>query len=217
VGSKDILTKEAYALAKSAEELLKNAIFFDTLKEALSPMEHIIGTTRRPKRYEYEILIPEQIIPSLLEKARNNKIAILFGPEDSGLNLEHLTFCNQLIRIPTASEYPSINLSQSVLIICYELFKHVINYPLLERDVKRQATSCVVEGLFEHLEEFFTEIDYFPYEEHRHTMQLFRQIYRACELSDYDLGLLRSILHKTQRYINKLKSHETTAPGTDRK
>ncbi|MEQ8169280.1 MAG: RNA methyltransferase [Candidatus Eremiobacterota bacterium] len=208
VGRKDMLDGEAYALARDAKHVLEHARYTETLGEALKDMNHIIGTTRRPMRYEYELFTPDRLIPSLLERAKNNKIAILFGPEDTGLQIEHLTFCNQLVRIPTSSEYASINLSQAVLIMCYEIFKHVITYPLPEKTHDKTATSIVIEGLFEHLEAFFNKIDYFPYEEHRHTMQLFRQMFRRCELDDYDLGLLRSILHKTEKYIRQITSEE---------
>lgn len=114
VGRKDMLDGEAYALARDAKHVMEKALYTDTLGEALQNMNHIIGTTRRPMRYDYELLTPDQIIPSLLERAKNNKIAILFGPEDKGLQIEHLTFCNQLVRIPTSSEYASINLSTQV-------------------------------------------------------------------------------------------------------
>ena len=183
-------------------------------------MNYIVGTTRRPTRYKYNIEIPDELIPNLLNVARNNKVAILFGPEDTGLQIEHLTYCNELLRIPTSNEYPSINLSQAVLLVSYEIFKHTINSSEYEESlVKKKATSEIVEGLFTHLEEFLTEIDYFPYKDKRHTLQLFRQIYRWCNLDDYDIGLLRSLIHKAMYRIKGselLEAHETAASGTDR-
>jgi len=210
-GSQDVFNKDAYALARSAEPVLDAATFVPTLEEALADIRHVVGTSRRPVRYEYEIKTPDQIIPSLFLEARANKIAILFGPEDTGLQIEHLSLCNQLLRIPTSTEYPSLNLSLAVAITCYEIFKNVINYPLPKGEVREKASTIVMEGLFKHLEEFFNEIDYFPYEETRHTMQLYRQMYRNCNLNDYDVGLLRSILHKTQKYV-KLNKERSEGP-----
>jgi len=204
-GSKDVFNKDAYALARSAEPVLASAKFVTTLEEALVDIRHVVGTSRRPVRYEYEIMTPDQIMPSIFHEAQVNKVAILFGPEDTGLKIEHMSLCNQLLRIPTSTEYPSLNLSHAVAITCYEVFKHVINYPLPKGEAREKASAIVMEGLFKHLEEFFEEIDYFPYEDTRHTMQLYRQMYRNCNLTDYDAGLLRSILHKTQNFVKMSK------------
>ena len=79
-GSKDIITKDAYALARSAGSLLDNALFAENLKEALEDMNYIVGTTRRPTKYNYEISTPCKLIPSLVELAGSNKIAVVFRP-----------------------------------------------------------------------------------------------------------------------------------------
>ena len=50
-------------------------------------------------------------------------VALLFGPEPTGLSNEVVTRCHYLMRIPTADEYPSLNLAQAVAISLYELFK----------------------------------------------------------------------------------------------
>lgn len=201
IGKKELLTEDAYSLAKNGATVLDRAEFSEDLKEAIAGMNYIIGTTRRPTRYYYDILTPPNIIPSLIEMAQNNKIAIIFGPEDTGLHISHLSFCNKLLRIPTASECPSLNLGQAVLLVCYELFRGISSHTSIEQKVEQKPDVRVVEGLFEHLEEFLYQINYLPHESPRHTIQLFRQILRACNLSDYDIGLLRSLLHKTQYFI----------------
>jgi len=206
-GSEDIINRDARTLARSAGAVLDRAEVRKNLGEALSEMNYTVGTTRRPAKYEYDILTPDEIVPELIEIAKNNRVAILFGPEDTGLHMDDLVFCNTLLRIPTSSLYPSINLSQSVLIICWEIFKRVTTSGVTGKKVKEKPKSEVVEGLFQHLEELFREIDYLHHNSDRHTMQLFRQIFRSSDLDDYDIGLLRSVLHKTQYYINQLKPH----------
>jgi tRNA/rRNA methyltransferase len=51
------------------------------------------------------------------------KIGFLFGKESSGLDNEDVSHCNYLISIPVAPEYDSLNLSQAVCVVCYEVYK----------------------------------------------------------------------------------------------
>src|SRR5581483_8879353 len=47
--------------------------------------------------------------------------AILFGSEKRGLCNADLAFCNAVVRIPTTTALPSMNLGQAVAVCCYEL------------------------------------------------------------------------------------------------
>ena len=49
------------------------------------------------------------------------RIAIVFGCEESGLSNEQLEACDLLTGIPLAVSYPSLNLSQAVMLYAYEL------------------------------------------------------------------------------------------------
>ena len=54
--------------------------------------------------------------------AATGPVALVFGREDKGLLNEEVAQCTHLIRIPVDEGYTSINLSQAVLITCYEFF-----------------------------------------------------------------------------------------------
>src|SRR5262249_3595050 len=48
-------------------------------------------------------------------------VAIVFGPEPTGLTNDEVTRCHYLIHIPTDPTYPALNLGQAVAICVYEL------------------------------------------------------------------------------------------------
>ena len=56
---------------------------------------------------------------------RGEKVAIVFGPEDRGLDNEAIQHCQRLVTIPTNPEASSLNLAQSVLLLLYECAKAV--------------------------------------------------------------------------------------------
>ena len=50
-----------------------------------------------------------------------NRVAVLLGPEQSGLTNDDLARCQQLVHIPTNPEFSSLNLAMAVQVLCYEL------------------------------------------------------------------------------------------------
>lgn len=93
----------------------------------LKKFDYLIATTSKLGT-DYNIprspISPEQLAKKINTK---NKIAILFGPEDKGLTNEQIQKCDFTVTIPTSRSYPVLNLSHSVAIILYELFKNKPN------------------------------------------------------------------------------------------
>ena len=64
---------------------------------------------------------PEEIVPRLLPALAAGPVALVFGPESSGLSNEEVARCHFLIHIPTDAAHPALNLAQAVAICLYEL------------------------------------------------------------------------------------------------
>ena len=47
----------------------------------------------------------------------------MFGPEASGLSNLDLSYANYVVQIPSSPKFKSMNLSHSVSLVCYEIFK----------------------------------------------------------------------------------------------
>ena len=47
----------------------------------------------------------------------------MFGPEASGLSNLDLSYSNYVVQIPSSPKFKSMNLSHSVSLVCYEIFK----------------------------------------------------------------------------------------------
>lgn len=119
----DYQSKEAKKLAVSAFDILKKAKIFKNLENALKDINYILGTTTRKRKEFHRIFTPKGGSNKIMNIAKNNKIAILFGKEDDGLSNEALSYANDIIRIQASSNLTSLNLSQAVMVIAYELFQ----------------------------------------------------------------------------------------------
>lgn len=114
---------EGFSMACNASELLLKAREFTALEDAVSSSPVVVGTTRRRGRERYPVLTMDEAVPKVMELAGGNNVSILFGREDKGLKNDEISICNILFEIPTHRDYRSLNLSQAVLLVCYELFR----------------------------------------------------------------------------------------------
>jgi len=113
------------AMAHRGSRVLDHLERHATLDEALADCGFVLGTTARSREVRHERMAPRQSAPALLravERDPSALAAILFGPEDRGLDNEALGRCNAVVTIPTAPDDPSLNLAQSALLIAYELW-----------------------------------------------------------------------------------------------
>jgi TrmH family RNA methyltransferase len=112
----DLHDREARALAYGAWDVLDSATRFPTLREAVADCTLVAATSARD--------LPAAVSPRLFAENVRSKgaLAVVFGPEASGLKTGELSLCESTIRIPTDPAQPSLNLAQAVLIVAYELF-----------------------------------------------------------------------------------------------
>jgi tRNA/rRNA methyltransferase len=112
----------AYKLASGAEEVLERAEECLTLREAVSEIGCVAGMTSREGRQRSPLLTPRTLVQKLVPISLRNSIGLVFGSEREGLTNEELSLCHLFVKIPSSESFPSLNLAQAVMILCYELF-----------------------------------------------------------------------------------------------
>jgi TrmH family RNA methyltransferase len=128
-----INTITARKRAMHAEDIIKK-----TRSKSLSYLkkfDYLIATTSKLGT-DYNIprspIQPEQLAEKL-SKIKNRKIGIVFGREDKGLFNNEIALCDYTVTIPTSPSYSAMNLSHSVSIILYELFKQSKEQKITDR------------------------------------------------------------------------------------
>lgn len=121
----------AFREAKSAvdaEQVLTAAEEFGQLPEAVADCSLVVGTTAGARRTLLEPLTTlEDAAQSVRDHLRSgSRVAILFGSEKVGLSNSDLSHCQHLLRIPTRTEHPSMNLGQAVAVVLYELVRQTV-------------------------------------------------------------------------------------------
>ncbi len=144
---------------KAGIPILKKMKIYNNLSSALKEFNYVIGTTARLGKHRLVYQTPKEITSYICELSIKNKIAILFGNERFGLSNEELSYCDKVITIPT-TENASLNLSQAVVIILYEIFQS----SSIPRIPKPQlATQKEINIMYAIIEKTLEAIDYIPH------------------------------------------------------
>jgi tRNA (cytidine32/uridine32-2'-O)-methyltransferase len=110
----------ARALAYGAWDLLDSARVAPDLRSAVAACTLVAATSAREEGRAVT-RSPREFAAEAAELAAGGRVAVVFGPEATGLLNEELALCQTRIRIPTHSAQPSLNLAQAVLLVAYEL------------------------------------------------------------------------------------------------
>ena len=111
--------------AVDAEMVLTAAEEFETTAEAIADSSLVVGTTAGTRRNLNEPNCSLEVAADLLlaQLRSGSRVAVLFGSEKVGLSNQDLSHCQLVLRIPTRTEHPSMNLGQAVAIVLYELVR----------------------------------------------------------------------------------------------
>lgn len=121
---------------RQGNEILKNIIIYESLKEAVASSQSIWATTARLGGWRKNYYPPEKAAQMIINLLKNNlQVSLLFGSERNGLRNEEIAFADNIIHIPTQEQATSLNLAQSVLLILYEIFKCYLKLCNENRDI----------------------------------------------------------------------------------
>jgi tRNA/rRNA methyltransferase len=187
-------------MAVHAADILDRARTVSTLAEAVADCALVVGTTARRGPYRLGAVTPRELAPEIARRARRQRVALVFGPEDHGLANEDLKACHRLIRIPTSAEYTSLNLAQAVLVCAYEIFVAAAKpAPVKTKDPDLQlAKSERIAFAFERLEQALLRIGFLPAENPDHIMHSLRRLFGRTGLEEREVRILLGIARQVE-------------------
>lgn len=168
----------------------------NTMDEAVSSCHYVVGTTARLGKNRRKASTPSHVAENLVAISRENTIGILFGPEDRGLANEDISLCDTLIHIPTFG-FTSINLAQSVMVICYELSKTNTS---TQKSAPKRANKNELSGLYQVMKEVFDEIGYINPQNPDHVINAYKDFFSRAGLRSKDVIIMRTFLSKILQY-----------------
>ncbi len=198
VGNRDLDDEAVRQMATHvSREIVDGIRHFDTLDEALAGFEWVVGTTARQGSGRGPCLSPRRMAEQLVALSRENRIALLFGPEDTGLTNDDLRFCQMVVTIPTVA-FKSLNLSHAVMVLCYELL-----LARLDDEVKYQpklASTRELELMYTQLKATLQAIGFLNPENPDYWMMHIRRLLARTTLQAREVKIIRGICRQIEWY-----------------
>lgn len=204
VGPKDYPNNDALYRAKAAKDVLENSEVYDHLSKATKNCQLIIGTSARNRKVPWPVVSPKQAgreVANYLNSG-SKEIAIVFGREDRGLTNEELGMCNLHVHIPTDEDYSSLNLSQAVQILSYELRLAMLSEE--EVDAKNEwdvelANSDQTERLINHMDELMQEVEFYDTQNPRKLLTRVRRFFKRSQIDVMEANIFRGLFSAIQK------------------
>jgi TrmH family RNA methyltransferase len=191
---------QALARASGADDLLARARVCATLAEALTGCALVLATTSRARDHYYRVLDVRDAAARAVAECAQAPVAIVFGAEHSGLSNEDLAPAHALLRIPTGSEYASLNLAMAVQVVAYEILRArgaAVPAPAREQPL---ADPAAMERLYAHLQAVLELIDFRDRTQGgSNLMNRIRRFLQRAELDANEVNILRGLLTAVQQ------------------
>ena len=193
----DHLEMKARMLAHASNDILESAKVYQSLEEAIKDVDFVFATSAKQRWVKLDI-IPCNELTDFIEKKGDtiNSIAIVFGREESGLTNEEIALCHRVSNIPLKTQYPSLNLAQSVMIYAYTL--SFLNIETMGNQTKIQNPDSL-KALITKIQTVLSKIELGP-----DKLINGRIIERITELDAEDIKLLHSL---TSALTEKIKTN----------
>lgn len=194
---------EATARASGADDVLQNATVHDTLADAIANCVYTIGASARARTIDWPTLDAKDAAGRIVAESGRGNVAVVFGPEKTGLENADLDLCDALLSIPANPDFSSLNLAMAVQVVTYEIRaagatkqpQYVADAPL--------ATSDELEHFYAHLERVLTDVGFLDPDNPRHLMRRLRRLFIRARPDQNEVNILRGFLSAVERSKGK--------------
>lgn len=188
--------------AAGADIVLEKAMVYSDLASAIADCHHIYATTVRKRGITKAVVTPEQAALEIFQT--NERNAILFGPERSGLESDDVTVAKSIITVPINPEFGSLNLAQAVILCAYEWSKTqnlaVPSYSEIKPTAPQSELDAMIQQLYDGLE---TKGYFYPPERTGATQRTLRNILTKAQWNSLEIRTLRGVINALEKSPRK--------------
>ena len=192
-------TPEAIALASGAVDILESSQETSSLESAVQGCTLVLGLTSRDREFGPPALNWQDARPLVQAAiAGHQRVALLFGPERTGLDNHHLSLCTHRVWLDANPLYPSLNLAQAIMVCAFTLRESLgKDLGLLSSDSITEsvdyADPAAVAAMLEHWREGLEAIGYLDPANPKKLMPRLQALFARTRLHKEEIDLLRGI------------------------
>ncbi len=196
------LGRTATAFAVNAQSILEARRTVGDFAEAVAPFQRLVATSSSRGRTSSRPPVSPRELPALLAAdPPDTRTALVFGGERSGLSIDDLARCDPLVTIPAAARQPTLNLSQAVLILAYELWAARADTTEPQDRPPPAAPAGDVDGLFGQLEPLLCDIGFARDDTFESVLRDLRRLAARAAPTSHEVTVLRGICRRGQNAL----------------
>ncbi|MBU3621533.1 RNA methyltransferase [Polynucleobacter sp. CS-Odin-A6] len=186
---------EAIALASGAADILESSQESPNLESAVQDCALVLGLTSRDREFGPPALDWQAARPLIKTAiAGKQRVALLFGPERTGLDNHHLSLCTHRVWLDANPLYPSLNLAQAVMVCAFTLRETLGGVAeLMAAEPIDYADPTAVAAMLEHWRAGLEAIDYLDPDNPKKLMPRLQALFARTRLHKEEIDLLRGI------------------------
>lgn len=184
---------EVLAWACGASAHLEVRVHED-LDAAAEEYRTLVGTASARGRDNLPVLAPPELVAALAPRPLGTT-ALTFGNETRGLTRRDLDRCDLVVRIPTRTRFPVLNLAQAVAALTSYLS---IELEPLAGTVAPPANQAAVGALMAHLERSLLTIGFLDPANPRRILRKLRRLLGRAGVSDDEVAILHGICRQME-------------------
>ena len=194
---------KAKTTSVGAFDVINKTKVFSSIDKAVEEFNIVISLSAR-KRDINKKNINFKDLYKLLNTRKSLKFGFMFGPEASGLSNKDLSFSNYILQIPTSKKFKSLNLSHSVTIICFEIFKFLNDVIFKKIKKSKGIIKKKVISFTNHLSNLLEKKGFFvPIEKKKSMLLNINNLIYRLEPNDKELRILSSIISTLSKKTSK--------------
>lgn len=211
ISTQNQLSDHAFAMAAGAKDVLHHAQFRTQLSDAIHDCNIVVGTSARSRSMQIQSIDVRECAYKITHHAQpNEKIALIFGTESSGLTNEQLNLCHYHCFIHANPQYPILNLAAAVQIVAYEFFQaYLAHYNMNDKPTKNKEaiypTQQALNKFKQQVVHLLTQIHFLKPNHNGNALNKLHCLFNRSKPTIKELSLLQNILGLLVRTMNKKK------------
>ena len=196
-------SEKAAKASSGADLVLEKARIFNNTSEAIGNLSLVFAATKRERDMTKRAVTLEKAAKEIVDVGRIG-CGVLFGGEANGLTNDDVSLANSVLTISLNPEFSSLNLSQAVLLIAYEIFKIKSGTASTQLAIQTncQANKKEMLGLFNHLENALDDSGFFHVREKRPIMvRNLRNLIQRADPTEQEVRTLRGVISSLNKGV----------------
>ena len=191
-------------------DILERVSVHADLADAVAESALVFGTTARVGGWRQALCSPATAgreVAAVL--ARGERVSLVFGPEDRGLDNGEIAHCHRLATIPTERSASSLNLAQAALLMLYEcagavraLRDSVVPECVVTAPVGKAATAAEQERLLLALKDMLLRLDCLHGDNPDYFLMPWRRLLGRAGLLRHEYDALMGLCRQMRRVLD---------------